>query len=150
MAEKVTSKCRGRTKKGKPCRAAATAGGLCYFHAPNKASELGRIGGSSKRTFTLGLASPLLKLDKVLAVQDAVEQLISDVYAGKLHPRVASGLAPLLNLQLRLLEATDLERRIATIEELLARTTEEGPRPKTPTIDSSISANDTTHVPRAA
>ena len=40
------NRCHGRTKDGKPCRAAATAGGLCFFHAnPNKASELGRIGG---------------------------------------------------------------------------------------------------------
>ena len=31
-------------------------------------------------------------------------QLIVDVYAGKLHPRVAAGLAPLLNLQLRAIQ----------------------------------------------
>ena len=28
--------------------------------------------------------------------QDALAQLIADVYAGKLHPRVAAGLAPLV------------------------------------------------------
>jgi hypothetical protein len=53
---------------------------------------------------------PLPRLDKVSAVRDAVEKLIADVYAGKLHPRVAAGLAPRLNLQLRAVEATDLER----------------------------------------
>jgi uncharacterized small protein (DUF1192 family) len=63
----------------------------------------------------------LPKLDKVIAVQDAVEKLISDVNTGKLHPRVAAGLAPLLNLQLRALEATELERRIANVQKLLAR-----------------------------
>jgi hypothetical protein len=36
-------------------------------------------------------------------------------------PRVAAGLAPLLNLQLRALEATELERRLAKVEKLLAR-----------------------------
>jgi len=42
-------RCQGQTKAGKPCRAAATSGGLCYFHAnPNKAAELGRIGGRNK------------------------------------------------------------------------------------------------------
>jgi len=60
-------------------------------------------------------------LNNVTAVQDAVEKLISEVYAGKLHPRVAAGLAPLLNLQLRALEETELERRIAKVEKLLAR-----------------------------
>src|SRR5580704_17525107 len=100
------SRCQGQTKTGKPCRAAATAGGLCFFHAnPNKASELGRLGGRSKRPTAAAIADPLPKLDKVIAVQDAVEQLITDVYAGKLQPRVAAGLAPLLNLQLRALEA---------------------------------------------
>jgi hypothetical protein len=63
----------------------------------------------------------LPKLNNVIAVQDAVEKLISDVYTGKLHPRVAAGLAPLLNLQLRALEATELERRLAKVEKLVAR-----------------------------
>jgi hypothetical protein len=54
-------------------------------------------------------------------VQDAVEKLIADVYAGKLPPRVAAGLAPLLNLQLRAVEATNLERRLEQVEKLLAK-----------------------------
>lgn len=54
-------------------------------------------------------------------MQDAVEKLIADVYAGKLPPRVAAGLAPLLNLQLRAVEATNLERRLEKVEKLLAR-----------------------------
>jgi len=42
-AKQNGSRCKARTKAGKPCRAAATAGGLCFFHAnPEKASELGR------------------------------------------------------------------------------------------------------------
>jgi hypothetical protein len=48
--------------------------------------------------------------------------LIEDVYAGRLHPRVAGGLAPLLNLQMRAIETTDLERRLAKLERLLAET----------------------------
>ena len=116
------SRCKAQTKGGRPCQAAATAGGLCFFHAnPNKASELGRIGGRRKSRLPEEIIDPLPKLDKVTAVQDAVEKLISEVYAGKLHPRVAAGLAPLLNLQLRALEATDLERRLEKVERLLAR-----------------------------
>jgi hypothetical protein len=42
-----------------------------------------------------------------------------EVYSGKLHPRIASGLAPLLHLQLRAIESTDLELRIATMEKKL-------------------------------
>ena len=36
-------------KSGKPCRVAATEGGLCFFHASaNKASDLGRVGKGRK------------------------------------------------------------------------------------------------------
>ncbi len=116
------SRCQAHTKSGKPCRAAATAGGLRFFHAnPSKASELGRVGGRSKRPSAAETVDPLPKLETAIAVRDAVAQLIADVYAGRLHPRIASGLAPLLNLQLRAIETTDLERRVAKVEKLLAK-----------------------------
>jgi len=119
------SRCKSRTKSGKPCRAAATAGGLCFFHAnPDKASELGRIGGRGNRHATGDNADPLPTLDNALAVRDTVARLIADVYAGKIHPRIAAGLAPLLNLQLRAIEITEfasLARRLAQVEKDLAK-----------------------------
>jgi hypothetical protein len=122
--EKHNSRCKAITKSGKPCQAAATAGGLCFFHAnPNKASELGRIGGRSNRRAAGENADPLPTVDSALALRDTVARLIADVHAGKLNPRVAAGLAPLLNLQLRAIEITEitnnLERRIAKAEKLL-------------------------------
>jgi hypothetical protein len=48
--------------------------------------------------------------------------LIAEVHAGKINSRVAANLAPLLNLQLRAIETTDLEWRIAKVERLLAKT----------------------------
>jgi hypothetical protein len=116
------SRCKAQTKAGKPCRAAATEGGLCFFHAnPNKASELGRIGGRSKRPSAAEPVDPLPKLETAIAVRDALAQLIADLHAGRLNPRIASGLAPLLSLQMRAIETTDLERRVAKMEELLAK-----------------------------
>jgi hypothetical protein len=114
-------RCKARAKSGKRCRAAATKGGLCFFHAnPNKASELGRIGGRSKRRAAAESVEALPTLDNAIAVRDAVARLIADVYSGKLQPRVAAGLAPLLNLQLRAIEATDLEQRVAKLEKLFS------------------------------
>jgi len=119
------TRCKALTKKGQPCRAAATAGGLCFFHAnPNKASELGRIGGRSMGKLLANNSEPLPSLSSMVAVQDAVDRLIADVYAGKLHPRIAGGLAPLLQLQLRALDATDVEQRIAKLERLTAKRAE--------------------------
>ena len=99
-----------------------------FFHAnPNKAAELGRIGGRKKSRPPADVSDPLPKLDKVTAVRDAVEKLIADVLAGKLHPRVAASLAPLFSLQLRAveaigtMEAMDLKGRLEKVEELMAR-----------------------------
>ena len=112
-------RCQGQTKTGKPCRAAATEGGLCFFHAnPNKAAELGRIGGRKHTRIPVG-SDPLPDLDSVTAVCDAVKRMITEVYAGKLHSRTAAGLAPLMNLQLRAIEKSDFERRFAKIEKQL-------------------------------
>jgi hypothetical protein len=47
--------------------------------------------------------------------------LIADVYAGRIHPRIAASLAPLLNLQLRAIETTSLEQRLAQLEKAQAK-----------------------------
>jgi len=43
-----------------------------------------------------------------------------DTIAGKLNPRTANGLASLLNLQLRLIQESNVEQRLARVERLLA------------------------------
>ena len=112
-------RCQSMTKSGKPCRAAATEGGLCFFHAnPNKAVELGRIGGKKNGLLRVGL-DPLPNLDNAIAIRDTVARLLSDVYAGKLHPRIAAGLAPLMHLQLRVVQKTEFEKGLARVERLL-------------------------------
>jgi len=65
-------------------------GGLCFFHAnPNKASELGRIGGRSKRHAAPEDCDPLPTLDTAIAVSDMVARSFADAYSGKLRPSVA-------------------------------------------------------------
>ncbi len=131
MLEKMTLKisnspCRALTNKGKPCRAAATGGGLCFFHAnPNKAVELrpdwreeewpysGRLGSAAQPGQRNGY--PRLRRPTDLRV-----------YAGRLHPRITAGLAPLMRLQLRVHEKTELEKRLARVEGLPARLTGRG------------------------
>ena len=52
-----------------------------------------------------------------------VRRLIAGIYSGKIPPKIGAGLAPLLNLQLRAIETvetTDLDRRLARLEKLLA------------------------------
>lgn len=47
-------------------------------------------------------------------------QVVAGVLSGKLHPRVASDLAPLLNMQLRAIHMADLQRRRKRLEQKLA------------------------------
>jgi hypothetical protein len=121
-AKRPDSRCKGITKSGTPCRAAATEGGLCYFHAnPNKASELGRIGGRRKRNPAAEISEPLPTVDNAIAVRDLVARLIADVHTGKIHPKIAAGLAPLMNLQLRAIETSNLEVQLAQLEKRLTK-----------------------------
>lgn len=118
MANKQNgTRCKGRNKAGKPCRAFATAGGLCFFHThPDKASELGRIGGRKNRHIPVDLTIAHTRLNSATGLLDTGACLIEDVIAGKRHPRIASGLAPLLNFLLRAIVTSDLERRLAALE----------------------------------
>jgi hypothetical protein len=109
-------RCATMTKSGRPCRAAATAGGLCYFHAnPNKAVEMGRLGGRSRRS-SPGADTLLKAPDSMKGMADVVDRLIGEVYTGKLSLRSVSGLAQLLNLKLRILQADELGTRLAALE----------------------------------
>jgi len=120
MNNNETHRCKSKTKLGRACRAAATEGGLCYFHAnPTKASELGRIGGRSKRLATAAVLD-IESLNTAGAVRDTTARLISDVYSGKVRSNLASALATLLNLQLRAIQTSDQEARIAALEQKLA------------------------------
>jgi len=123
------SRCRAFSKRGEPCRAAATEGGLCFFHAnPKKASELGRIGGrKNKQAAALRNPDPLPALETATAVRDVTARVINEIYAGQMHPRAAAGLAALLNLQFRSIETSVLERRIAKLEKRLAQFDKEQP-----------------------
>jgi hypothetical protein len=98
------------TNAGKPCRAAATEGGPCYFHGnPQKAAELGRIGGRKKyRTITE--VDPLPKLDSAAAICKWIAQLAQEVNAGRLDPKVARSLTQLAHLLLHALPAADVEK----------------------------------------
>jgi|ERR1017187_322775 hypothetical protein len=113
----MRNRCNGKTKSGKPCRAAATDGGLCFFHAnPSKASELGRLGGRKNGHVFAVNSVPLPPLDSAVGIRETVCRLAAEVYAGTLDPRAASALVPLLNIQLRAIETAEMERHLALLE----------------------------------
>ena len=126
MSER-SHRCKGKTKQGKPCGAAATDSGYCYFHTnPGVAGELGRAGGRRNRHVVSDALRPLPQIDSITGVKAALGQMIEDVYANRLHPRTAAGLAPLINTMLRALSSADLEHRVKQLEKQLEELSEAG------------------------
>lgn len=117
------SKCSALTKAGRPCRAAAGEGGLCYFHAnPSKARELGRIGGRRNRHVAGADSLELPRLDTAAAVRDALAQMMVELHSQRLHPRNASALAHLASTLLRAIESAEvaeLRERVSRLERSL-------------------------------
>lgn len=117
MPKDFSNRCAGLTKAGRPCRAAATDGGLCFFHAnPNKASEFGRIGGRKKCRPRVENPETSAAVETANDIKNMVARLILDVSTGKVNPRTAAGLVPLLGLQLRTIEVADHDARLRKLE----------------------------------
>ena len=63
-------------------------------------------------------------MDDAPGVRNTLARLIAEIYEGKIPPRIAASLAPLMSLQLRAIETTNLEQRLAKVEKLLAENDE--------------------------
>ena len=125
-------RCKATNKQGQPCRAAAGESDYCYFHAnPGVAAQVGRMGGRQNRHVVEGHATPLPPLDSISGVQGAIAQMIVDVHARRLPPRMAAGLAPLFSVLFRTFGPGDLEARLKKLEEIInardsAKSTDKG------------------------
>jgi hypothetical protein len=109
--------CGAKTKTGKPCRAAAGSGGLCFFHAnPDRVKSLGQIGGLKNRKFTgVDLQVPD---DMTAADLRRLEvQVLKCLLAGEIQAREVSALAQMFQLVYRHQQVIDVEQRLAALEE---------------------------------
>jgi hypothetical protein len=118
---KMSEKCCARTKLGNECRAAAVVGTqFCALHGdPERAAALGRMGGLKNRHYVdteeVIITPPSTPED----VKNLLAQAIVDVRAKRLDPRSASTITYMSSALLRAFESTDLQQRIARIEEEL-------------------------------
>lgn len=110
-------KCQALKKNGKPCGAAPTKTGLCFFHSnPNLVAELGRVGGRrSHRSQTESLIAS--RLESPASATHRLESLYQEVKSGAVRPQVASVLIKLTDLNVRILEKTYIEDEIAQLRE---------------------------------
>ena len=92
------------------------------MHAnPEMAAELGRAGGRQNRHAVDGVSIPLPALDSASGVKEAIAHVIADVHAKRLHPRIATGVAPLFNTLLRALDTEEPEERLGRLEEKIKK-----------------------------
>jgi len=124
------TKCIAKTKQGSDCQAPAVTGTqFCAFHGdPERAAELGRIGGRRNRHYIdaepINITPPATPED----VKNLLAQAMADVLAKKMDPRVASTITSMSGSLLKAFETMDLEQRMARIEEK-QRAKENKPRP---------------------
>ena len=103
-------------KEGKtmPCRGQMA---VCVSFAPIRTnSRVGRIGGRRNRHSFTGLADSARDLKTAKGIQEECARLLENIYSGKIPPKVATCIGPLLSLQ-RVIQAAEREARITRLEQ---------------------------------
>ena len=112
-------RCSGNSKAGKPCGAAPTSSGLCFFHSqPAKAVELGRIGGRKNGRLPSHDTSLVLTSQDARTARDTLAFLYENVLNRRIGPAQATALIKITELRLKLEERTDLSKVEKLYEEL--------------------------------
>ena len=102
--------------------------GLCALYAdPGRAGELGRRSGKARR-YVIAPVEParISPPQNAREVKEVLGQVMSDLLARKLDPRVANTTAYIGGVLLRAIEIADLEERIAKLEGKSSESKREG------------------------
>jgi hypothetical protein len=122
MAEGVKERVCGATKDdGSPCEAAPRTGGeYCFWHDPEHAGEVaeaGRLGGlRRRREKTVAAAYDLDGLSSVDQVRRLLEIAVMDTLGLENSIARSRVLAYLAQVALKVVEAADLQERVAALE----------------------------------
>jgi hypothetical protein len=111
-------RCKAQTKAGRPCGAAPTPGGLCFFHSnPAKASELGRIGGRKNHRSGVEETSVAQSL-YADSPFERLTNLYKSVSSGRVLPARATVLLNITKTQLELQEKMKISLLEQALEQL--------------------------------
>jgi hypothetical protein len=109
-----------RTRSGEPCSARATPNGFCSIHSdPNRAAELGRLSGESRKAPVTGLVvipPPKTASDLHLALG----QIFSEVCSGRMDVNVGRSLSYIGSVLVKTIELSDHEIRLRAMEQMLS------------------------------
>jgi hypothetical protein len=96
---------------------------FCYFHNPKvsiERTEARRAGGRGNRAAVLPKDTPPVPLGSLQDVVSLLSETINEVRLGQLDPRAANSIGYLSTVLLKALDASDLEKRIAGLENALS------------------------------
>jgi hypothetical protein len=109
--------CQSTRTDGRPCSAPSGDDGYCFWHDPSRREEMmeaSRKGGSRK-------ALPLpdcLPIGPEMA-RGILASVVAAVLEGALDPATARTVAYILQVERRIAEGSELERKMADLEELI-------------------------------
>ena len=117
--------CQQSKPDGRKCHAHAIGGSnYCFFHDPEKSAErqaARRAGGSKHKVAVLSSSAPEARLLDARDVVKLLAETINQVRRGEIDPKIANAVGYLGGLLLKALHETELETRLATLEEAIRR-----------------------------
>lgn len=126
----MQSKCKATKQDGSPCSGHPVNGGMyCWFHDPAEASrraEGRKLGGSARSNRSRARKQILDGALSPAEVGAKLGQALTDVLARKIEPNIANAAANLGRAIVSVHEVTELEQRLAAVEEALASKAEIG------------------------
>jgi hypothetical protein len=116
--KKRAARCRAIARSGRPCRAAPTDNGLCFFHRyPNKAKELGSIGGRRNRRPSAWTTDALPRLDAGTSAVDSLDWIYDQVRTGAMAPKTATSLVQVITAKERIADKMVIQRQMAEMQD---------------------------------
>jgi general stress protein YciG len=116
--ETTPVQCKATTSSGGRCKAKPHKDGLCFFHSdPKKAAELGRKGGRRNRHTYETQLQPVAAPESAGDVKRMLAEIMAEIRAGRMDPKLGSTLGYLGTALLRAFEVADFEQRLERLEQ---------------------------------
>lgn len=117
--------CQMTNEEGQPCSAPPMRNSnFCFFHDPDKAQqrESARRAGGIERSRPIAVLSadtPDVSLKNHAQVLELLPDLVNRTLKGEVDPKVIHAVTALLNILMKALELSEVEKRLNALETLL-------------------------------
>ncbi len=114
----MSAHCTATASAGTPCEAPPVDGGsLCFFHAGGAAlKEAASKGGRHRRRRTLPPGTPMQSIQNPEDLRRLTEVTLHQLRTGQIDTKVATGIGYLISAGLKVIELTDVDRRLRRLE----------------------------------